>query len=232
MTETTETLEIAPLPRYVMFLSRIRQRRRLNAHSTATRGEMVAVFIGPDKIRHDIHKDLICHHSDYFRRVYNGSWKEVHEGVTLPDVEPEIFNIFVNWLYSQVVPSERADILRVSETPLPKDHGIYPVCKFLILKATVLGDYLMAVRLKRQAHNVFVDLCHGCGPMYEHVNYAFGNLPQDDLPLDLLVEHQCCNWIPEMDAGNEKERYQLLNTFLVRLMRKNFELNCEDDPRE
>jgi hypothetical protein len=72
--------------------------------SSAARDEVVAIAIGPEKKLYHIHKDLFCHHSEYFRTAYNGRWKEAEDGVVLEDVEVEIFNIFVHWLYAQKLP--------------------------------------------------------------------------------------------------------------------------------
>jgi hypothetical protein len=65
-------------------------------NSVAAQGEIVTIFIGPEKKRYSIHKDIICYHSGYFRAAFNGSWKESDEGVTLEDIKVEVFNIFVH----------------------------------------------------------------------------------------------------------------------------------------
>lgn len=49
---------------------------------------IVVVEVGPNSIKHHVHKALLIHHSDYFRKVLTGSWKEAQEQVvTLEDVE-------------------------------------------------------------------------------------------------------------------------------------------------
>jgi hypothetical protein len=41
-------------------------------YSSAARGEIVTIAIGSSKKLFHIHKDVICHHSSYFRAAYNG----------------------------------------------------------------------------------------------------------------------------------------------------------------
>jgi hypothetical protein len=75
-------------------------------NSEATTGEVVAIAIGPNKKVFRLHKDILCSESEYFCTAYNGLWKEAVEGVTLEDVEVEVFSIFV------VVHTANADLRR------------------------------------------------------------------------------------------------------------------------
>ncbi|KAF2035559.1 hypothetical protein EK21DRAFT_107080 [Setomelanomma holmii] len=36
----------------------------------------VVVDIGPDHVRHHVHNALLTHHSEYFRNIFRGPWKE------------------------------------------------------------------------------------------------------------------------------------------------------------
>jgi hypothetical protein len=51
----------------------------------------VVLKVGLDQKQFHIHKALLVHHSEYFRKALNGPWKEATEGVVkLEDVEPEV----------------------------------------------------------------------------------------------------------------------------------------------
>lgn len=51
-----------------------------------------------------MHKDVICHHSDYFRGVFEGRFAESGSGtLKLPEEDPIIFRTYVDWLYCQDV---------------------------------------------------------------------------------------------------------------------------------
>lgn len=66
--------------------------------SAAALGEIVIVEVGPKKQQYKVHKDLICHSSEYFRVAFNGPWKETEDRkVLLLDVEPEICMCYLTW---------------------------------------------------------------------------------------------------------------------------------------
>jgi hypothetical protein len=51
------------------------------------------------------------------------------------------------------------------------------------------------------------------------VNFAFGNLKEDDKLLTFLVDTHCLHWNPDMDDEEEKLlRPRLPNSFLVQVM--------------
>jgi hypothetical protein len=55
-----------------------------------------------------LHKNLICMHSDYFRKAFTSTYKEGNDGhMNLPEDWPESFEVFYGWLYSGQV--EAAD---------------------------------------------------------------------------------------------------------------------------
>ncbi|KAF1835098.1 hypothetical protein BDW02DRAFT_455322, partial [Decorospora gaudefroyi] len=112
--------------------------------SSAAQGQLVTIAIGPEKIPYHIHKDVICHHSEYFRTAYNGRWKEAEEGVTLEDVEIEVFNFFVHWLYTQQLPA-----LRYFHDATDSNG--------LLLKTCVFGDRFLAPVFRRLVHNEYAD---------------------------------------------------------------------------
>lgn len=47
----------------------------------------ITLIIGPDHEKRYIHKALLVHHSEYFRKALSGPWKEAEEGIVrLEDV--------------------------------------------------------------------------------------------------------------------------------------------------
>jgi hypothetical protein len=198
--------------------------RHANIGSDAARGEIVTISISPDKTLYKVYKDLVCYHAEYFRTAYNGRWKESEEGVVLADVEIEVFNIFLHWLYTKEIPRKRYELLRVA---LPAANYSGPCRKFvlyLLVKSCAFGDRFLAPKFKQDSHNQLVNLSKSA-PFYELVNYAFKNLNEDDELLRFFVDSHCYHWYPELDDADEQiVRAQLPNPFLVRVMIKLFEL--------
>lgn len=52
---------------------------------------VVVVEFGPEKRAYYIHKALLIHHSDFFRKALLGPWRESEEGIVkLHDVETAV----------------------------------------------------------------------------------------------------------------------------------------------
>jgi hypothetical protein len=52
---------------------------------------IVTIEIGADRKKYCVHKELLTHHSAYFRKALQGPWEEARSGViTLEDVEPAV----------------------------------------------------------------------------------------------------------------------------------------------
>jgi len=48
-------------------------------HRTLLRGDVVKIKVGPDLVEYFVHPELLSHHSKYFKRALNGSWKEAED---------------------------------------------------------------------------------------------------------------------------------------------------------
>lgn len=105
------------------------EHRRLSAMQAMYRASVVMVCVGPNAQPFHIHKDLLCYWSKYFRNAFNGSFREANEKeITILDVQPRIFKIFMGWLYTQnlmldkdiedtLTPSDRHNV-QLDETPV------------------------------------------------------------------------------------------------------------------
>ena len=169
-------------------------------NSEATTGEVVAIAIGPNKKVFRLHKDILCSESEYFCTAYNGLWKEAVEGVTLEDVEVEVFSIFVHWLYTQQMPTYEDN----RKYDISEDFG------FMLLKAYVFANRFLIADYERIVHNLFIDHIFDCEcAMYKQIIFAYENLPKDSLILELMVETQCVYWSTTLD--NEVETQSRLD---------------------
>lgn len=66
----------------------------------------VVVTDGNDTSTWGILKALLSHHSEFFRAACNGPFKKGQTNkITLPECEPEVFQIFVHWIYFGVAPA-------------------------------------------------------------------------------------------------------------------------------
>jgi hypothetical protein len=64
--------------------------------------EIVHIKIGKEKQDFGVNKQLISHYSPYFKAAFTSGFQEAKTGImNLPETEPQVFDIFYEWLYSQ-----------------------------------------------------------------------------------------------------------------------------------
>ncbi|KAF5869108.1 uncharacterized protein Bfra_011651 [Botrytis fragariae] len=63
---------------------------------------MIHIHVGNDLKDFGVHKDLVCHHSPYFKAALNSGFEEATTGIIkFPEVKVEVFELFYHWLYTQ-----------------------------------------------------------------------------------------------------------------------------------
>ena len=61
-----------------------------------------------------VHREFICHHSPYFDAAFNGEFVEGQtQTLDLEDVRPYVFEVFINWIYTQTISSLRGGPLDI-----------------------------------------------------------------------------------------------------------------------
>lgn len=66
--------------------------------------ELVCLLVGPKPAKFTIHKTLICESADFFKKGFTGKFKEASGEMYLPDDDPEVISLFVDWLYRASLP--------------------------------------------------------------------------------------------------------------------------------
>ena len=95
----------------------------------------ITVGTGDAKAIWGIPKALLSHHSEFFRKACNGSFKEgVKNKLSLPEYDPKHFQIFLQWMYFDNLP----------KLPAGSFAGGY-IVRFQLWS---LGDMLMATSFK------------------------------------------------------------------------------------
>lgn len=69
---------------------------------------MVDIYVGPKSIHHHLPLSLLSHHSAFFDKAFNGSFKEGStKRLDLPDEDVHAFNLLVQWMYTGRVDSPK-----------------------------------------------------------------------------------------------------------------------------
>ena len=147
--------------------------------------------------------------------------------MTLEDVEIEVFNLFVHWLYTQELPKNVSSLLQATgiDAQLASEDSENTHWGILLLKSCIFGDRFLASDFHRLSHNVFVKWhLPGKGEpafsaAYKTIIWSYSNLPAGNPILSMMVDLQCLAWNPEDDNEEEKQLLsQLPHEFLVACM--------------
>lgn len=111
-------------------------------HST----EMVLVDAGGNNgglHTFSVHKHIICHSSAFFKAACTGQFLEAEsQKVKLPDDRAELFDLFVQWLYSQNLKQIFEDVTLPIWRTLIELHILADKLQVLKLKNTILDQML------------------------------------------------------------------------------------------
>jgi hypothetical protein len=95
--------------------------------------EIVTIFVGPNRQKFVVHKDLLVTQSNYFKGALTSNlFKEAVEGVvTFEEDDPDAFRLLVNWVYRRQIPRVQPFITKpkfssskenTKKGPLPAQH--------------------------------------------------------------------------------------------------------------
>ncbi len=84
----------------------------------------VDVYVGPDHEHFQLPKGVLCRHSPYFNKAFNGEFKEgKQQSLELVDEDSGAFRLLVQWLLTGDIdepkPFGDADGMDTSEEPRP-----------------------------------------------------------------------------------------------------------------
>ncbi|KAF2170555.1 hypothetical protein M409DRAFT_19374 [Zasmidium cellare ATCC 36951] len=67
---------------------------------------VTSIFVGTEPRYFTVHKNLLCHYSNYFRAAYDSGMKEAHEHrfVLTDDVDPAAVSTLITWMYTGMIP--------------------------------------------------------------------------------------------------------------------------------
>lgn len=104
--------------------------------SSTVVSDTIIVTVGTEEKRYTLHKKLLLHHSEYFRGALSGNFRETDNGVVpLDDLETDVFDIFVDWLYEKKLPEG-------IDTAVNDGHKISIKYRTYVLADRLLGPWL------------------------------------------------------------------------------------------
>jgi BTB/POZ domain len=115
--------------------------------------EMVDLYVGPQKDRFHVHKEVLCKKIPYFEKMFKGEFKEATEDqATFPEDNPESFDLLLGWVYHNSI------------RPLValREGGInsLSVNSWSIIKFYLLAEKFCLSQLQDQIFNEYLDYLH------------------------------------------------------------------------
>ena len=134
---------------------------------------MVDIFVGAERTKFHLHRDLLCSRSDYFRACFVGDFKEAQQReLSLPEDDAESFDLFVTWLYGTHLKKISSD------DELPAYFGL-----------TILANKLCLEYLQNQAtdHILRFYRIHPRPVDYQYLRYLSQKTSSTDIVRKFLV---------------------------------------------
>ncbi|EON65084.1 hypothetical protein W97_04319 [Coniosporium apollinis CBS 100218] len=169
----------------------------------------IKVDVGPSPISFYVHERLLRDASRFFDAAMRGGWKESTERVVLlPVDDPEVFNLFVGWLYNRKFPTK-------NDVGSAEGNEEY----MLLAKLYVLGEKLQATAFKTAVIGAILGKAktkvqpggHSVYPAGSVVRYLYENTPPKSpvrrLLVDFYVWYGQGSWLARdaTDAGESNE---------------------------
>lgn len=211
--------------------------------SNGTSTNMVLIKVGSQQECFNVHKDILCGRSGYFRNAFWGGFREMDEGCTsLPSTSPTVFKLFLDWLYWNKLPQptrseDVKDFDSASESILffeddetaagdeMEDAALTEFATEQLVELYLFADLYQIKQLRVRSLRVLMDNLASTEGMllrYYLVRRAYENLPENSPMLDWLAYLQAKNYTSEADASAEERRHRATvpADFFIRVMVK------------
>ncbi|KAF2234753.1 hypothetical protein EV356DRAFT_514890 [Viridothelium virens] len=193
--------------------------RNRNLQSAAFKyfdSDPITVLVGPEAQRFVIHENALRSKSRFFEAALSKPWAEARERrVTLPDDDPEVFKLYVQWLYT--------DRIHCS-TPLSSNRNGWDFIDEmdLIIKAYCLGEKLQDVSFKDSLVDSFIALRSLEKDMWlPHLpitKFLWENTPKGSSMRRLVVDYYVWLHAPDATQVKQSDCLEFLQDFVAGLL--------------
>lgn len=146
--------------------------------------DTIVVRVGTQAKKYTLHERLLVYHSSYFKGALSGRFRETDDGVVpLDDVDTDVFDAFVDWMYEKKLP---AYVYTQKD-----DSATIPV----LWHAYILADRLLAAPFKIALFEGIFDLLvlQTKYPLFQTIAFIWEKLTTNDPLLQLLIDTFCLN---------------------------------------
>ncbi len=162
-------------------------------------GPLMDIYVGESKRHWSLHRNLLCHHSAYFKDHGVEEDRKDTSKVELLEDDPRAFELLVKWLY-------QGKIDDVSDMPIEKKWEYADACQ----KLYVLCDKLILPQLKNFAIDQFRKGCFEAGlvPGPEEMKSIYARTSPSS-PFRKLVSKIAARQIMDSDSRDDAGTYKM-----------------------
>lgn len=157
----------------------------------------VNIKVGPDERNFIVHRDLLRHHSPYFDGALGGSFKE-SEGnlIRLPENKPDVFELFVGWLYAQRLDQQIDATELMTCRNLARHYVFADMRGVLRLKDAVITVLIQGLKIHPlpNRHSIL-----------QEIPYIYANTAEKSLLRKLLVDYVIYDDFTDSQLTTSKE---------------------------
>ena len=194
-----------------------------NASRAFVGSEAVTILVGEEQKKFFVHKKLICHYSGFFRGALEGNFAEAEDNVVeLEDDHPDLFALFVTWLYTKHINLT----INASEAQIPLPPAVSENYSEVAVRLWVLADKLQARRFGNAVISELYRMLTGPKGtvQYAALVYTWSHTTDNAKLRKLLVEY-FARGVNLGKIGGHNEPAD----FLVELVKRMYELRQQPD---
>jgi hypothetical protein len=151
----------------------------LNFSRLTTSGDIVKVYVGEIKKLWYIHEDILCERSEYFKKAFQGGFKEGQQKeIHLTELDPKAFGQFVDWVYGAPL---QATVPTIGRGKSPSAAEFEQA--FLFCKIYAAAQYLCMENLQNDAMDMYSSYIQSIEASFNinwyvasaHIEYIYNN---------------------------------------------------------
>ncbi|KAL6824003.1 hypothetical protein V8C40DRAFT_247034 [Trichoderma camerunense] len=177
------------------------------------RGRALTVTVGStNPVTFSVHEHLICATSDYFKTAMKGHWETSTSGsITLKEEDPEVFEIYMHWLYFETLPVQNDNPGLEGNTEyiqLAKSYALGELLQDTNFKDAVLDGILLKCRSNATDGQSWFPV----GPAIRHIyDGTPESSPARRLLVDLYTYHGRGDWLTDWASKDDLPKQFLLD---------------------
>ncbi|KAF2804183.1 uncharacterized protein BDZ99DRAFT_153906 [Mytilinidion resinicola] len=177
-------------------------KRKRSSFISPTDQTIVTLKVGPDGTPYNVHLELLCGCSEYFRGLFKGGFREAEDRTTTVETNVRTMQILMRWLYTQKLETQHIPRGNKPEWQLHSSE---------LLDLYAFGDRYDVPELRNDTMR-YIQIQYGQSSIQRlptsYIHQAFEKLPASSTLCRWLIQHFAHYWDPEKDTDDDVADYK------------------------